>query len=285
MSVVNPKSALVQLHVAVLLFGVSGLFGKWLSVDPAVIVFGRTLVAALAVAIWLKLSAQSLRVDTRAVGLVVVSGAVLALHWGTFFQAIQISTVAIGLIGFSTFPLFVTFMEPVLSGAAIRRVDIASALLVLLGLWFVAPGFDLSDGGTLGLVWAILSGALFAVLTLLNRRLVAQYSVLPVSMAQQAVAALCTLPWIVVLDHSPQMPEIALLLLLGVLCTALPHVLFVLSLRSIKAQLASVVAGLEPVYGIALAAVFLQEIPELSTVVGAAIVFTAVVLAMRAHKP
>ena len=40
--------ALIALHGAVLLFGLSGLFGKWLDLPPVLIVLGRTAVAAVA---------------------------------------------------------------------------------------------------------------------------------------------------------------------------------------------------------------------------------------------
>ena len=42
------RDALVSLHVAALLFGFAGLFGKWLVLPPAAIVLGRTAVAAVA---------------------------------------------------------------------------------------------------------------------------------------------------------------------------------------------------------------------------------------------
>ena len=67
------------------------------------------------------------------------------------------------------------------------------------------------------------------------------------------------------------------------MCTALPHALFIKSLAVVKAQLASVVTALEPVYGIAFAVVLLHEIPSLATLAGAALVFAAVWLAMAAH--
>ena len=35
------------------------------------------------------------------------NGVVLAVHWVTFFEAIRVSSVAIGLLGYATFPLFV----------------------------------------------------------------------------------------------------------------------------------------------------------------------------------
>jgi len=216
--------------------------------------------------------------------LMALSGLVLALHWVTFFHAIQSSTVAVGLIGFSTFPVFVTFLEPVLSGQKIRRIDIISAMLVLLGLVLVAPGFDLSDSGTVGLLWAVLSGALFAVLTLINRHLVETNSSIVVAFYQHSAAALCLLPFVIIFGATLNSSDIWLLLVLGVACTALPQTLFIKSLAALKAQLASVVAGLEPVYGIVFAVLLLGEIPSMQTITGAVIVFGAVILAMKAHS-
>ena len=40
--------------------------------------------------------------------ILIVLGIILAVHWTTFFYSIQLSTVAIGLLTFSTFPIFAT---------------------------------------------------------------------------------------------------------------------------------------------------------------------------------
>jgi drug/metabolite transporter (DMT)-like permease len=268
-----------------LLFGIAGLFGKLVSSSPLIIVFGRTLFAALAVFAGLRYFRLGMAVDSRkSLLLMLAAGVVLAVHWWAFFHAIQLSTVAVGLIGFATFPVFVTFLEPLLSGQKYRAVDFASAALVVLGLLLVAPGFSLADAGLVGLLWAVFSGALFAVLTLINRRLVRHHSPFIVVFYQLGIACLCLLPLAVPAVSTTAVKDLWLLLALGVLCTAVPHALFIKSLTMVKAQLASVVTALEPVYGIAFAVVLLHEIPSLTTLAGAALVFAAVWLAMSAHS-
>ena len=278
------RTAQIELHVAVLLFGVAGLFGKLIQADTTLIVFGRTFIAALVIFLGLRFYRVSLVVASkRSLLLLLVSGIVLALHWWAFFHAIQVSSVAVGLIGYATFPVFVTILEPLLSSQKYRAVDFVSVILVVAGLVFVAPGFSLADQGLVGLLWAVASGALFAVLTLINRRLVVDHSSFAVVFYQLGVASLCLLPFAVGDAGGIGAKTLWLLLMLGVLCTALPHTLFINSLRVIKAQLASVVAALEPVYGIALAAIFLHEIPSLATLFGAALVLAAVWLATTVH--
>src|SRR6266478_2704952 len=96
--------AFASLHFAVLLFGFAGLFGKWLALPPATIVLGRTVFASVTLWAALRLSHELRgRLEWR----LAAGGALLALHWIAFFQAIQIASVAIGLLGFATFPLFV----------------------------------------------------------------------------------------------------------------------------------------------------------------------------------
>jgi drug/metabolite transporter (DMT)-like permease len=279
------RVAHIELHIAVLLFGVSGLFGKLISASPTTIVLGRTAFAAIAIFIGLKLCSISLKLTSRKSLLIMsLSGLILALHWVTFFHAIQLSSVAIGLVGFATFPVFVTFLEPLLSGQKFRVIDIVSALLVTAGLILVAPDFDMTNSGTVGLLWAVLSGALFAVLTLINRHLVETNSFIVVAFFQHSIAALVLMPFVIYEGDIPDSNTLWLLLILGIICTALPQTLFIKSLAVLKAQLASVVTGLEPIYGIILAALILDEVPDLSTILGATIVFVAVILAMKAHS-
>ena len=96
------------------LFGFAGLFGKWIDLPPSAIVLGRTVVAAVALGTILALRRQFRgRLDWR-LGL---NGALLAVHWVAFFQAIQTAGVAIGLLGFATFPVFVAY----------PRVDVPAA--------------------------------------------------------------------------------------------------------------------------------------------------------------
>ena len=266
------------------LFGISGLFGKLISASALIIVLGRTAFAALTIVLGLKIFSVGMRASSRkSLVSIAASGVLLALHWLTFFHAIQVSTVAIGLIGYATFPIFVTFLEPLLSSQRVRSVDVLSAVVVVIGLMLVAPRFDLSDSGMVGLIWAVVSGGLFAVLTLHNRVLVKKNSVRVVALYQHASAALVLLPVAFIQAEVPQSNTVLLLLILGVFCTALPQILFIKSLAVLKAQFVSIVAGLEPVYGILFAAILLSEIPELQTVIGACLVFGAVVIAMRAH--
>lgn len=278
-----PGSGWLHIHVAVLLFGLAGLFGKFLDLAPAIIVLGRTVFAALVLGALLAWQGR-LAAPGRELGFTVLTGAILAVHWVTFFQAIQVSTVAVGLLGFASFPVFVTLLEPWVFGERYRPVDFLTAVLVATGLVLVAPGLDLVDSTTRGLLWGLVSGASFAVLALVNRARVRHAPPLTLALYQNLFAALCLLPALFVTGWHGGLREIALLAFLGVFCTALAHALFIASLRVIRAQLASVVSALEPVYGITFAFVLLGERPAPSTLAGGALIIGTLVLAARARQ-
>lgn len=276
-------TALVALHCAVALFGVAGLFGRWIELAPSGIVLGRTLVAAVALAAVALAGGGLSRPRAGLAG----NGAILAIHWWTFFAAIQSGGVAIGLIGFASFPLFTLALERATGQREASRRDWAVAGLVVAGLVLAVPRFDLHDAVFRGLGWGVVSGATFAWLAVRNRRYAADHSPLAIALWQNAFAAACLAPWVLVAPPGGAIDArtIGLLLALGLLCTALAHTLFIASLSSVSAHLASVVAALEPVYGIALAALLLAERPTGAQVAGGALLVVAAILASRGDTP
>jgi drug/metabolite transporter (DMT)-like permease len=275
-------SALAALHLAVALFGFAGLFGKWLALPPVTIVFGRTLVASVALALLVGLTRErgvstGRRVDWR----LAANGAVLALHWVAFFQAIQTASVAIGLLGFASFPLFVLILEAATRQRALRGGEWATAILVAGGLVLLVPELRWENRTVQGLSWGVLSGLTFALLAVGNRALAAHYAARAIALWQNACAAVCLLPLAIFAAAVPAPQEIALLVVLGVACTALAHTLFIHALHVVSAHTASVVAALEPVYGIALAFVLLGETPTARTLAGAVLLVGAALQATR----
>jgi drug/metabolite transporter (DMT)-like permease len=268
----SQTAAIASLHVAVLLFGFAGLFGKWIALPPAAIVFGRTTIAAFALAMLLALrrSARD-RFEWR----LAANGALLAVHWVAFFQAVQTASVAIALLGYASFPLFVLPMEALLLRRRTRPSEWTCAAIVALGLALLVPQFDIDNRIVRGVLWGMLSGFTFALLALNNQAIAGRRNAEEIAFWQNACAAACLLPALMLVPALPSAREAALLVILGLLCTALAHTLFIRSLRTVSTHAASVVAALEPVYGIALAALLLGEFPDGRTLAGAALIVGA----------
>ena len=272
------------LHLAVFLFGLAGVLGRFIALPSITIVCGRTVFATVTLAGILLLRRVPLSVPARELGRYALLGAVLGAHWYTFFYSIEISSVAIGLLSFSTFPLFVTFLEPLFFREKLARADMGAAVLVFVGVALIVPEFSLESAAVRGLLWGTVSGSLFAMLTLLNRAFVAEHSPLKVAMYLNLFAALSTC-FFVPRGGAVGQRELLLLAFLGVFCTAIAHAAFLESLKHVRAHTASIVAALEPVYGILLAAVFLGELPHARELLGGAIILGACAFVSLHEKP
>ena len=273
---------LTAIHCSVLLMGGAGLFAKLLSLSPLVIVFGRTLVASITLAILLPLLKIPVRYQKKGdLAIFLVMGIILAVHWVTFFYAIQISTVAVGLLSFSTFPIFVTFMEPFFFGEPLQSKDIGISLVVFAGLSMVVPEFDMENNVTLGVFWGTVSGFTFALISILNRKYVSRYSALTLALYQDLVACLLLMPFAARATFSITLGEWELLILLGMVFTAGAHSLYIQGMQGVKAQLASVVTCLEPLYAILFALVLLNEVPSLREVLGGMVIIGTVYFATK----
>ena len=269
------RRGLMEAHFAVLLFGLAGLFGKWLTLHPLAISLGRVCFAVPFLYVIMRARGERIRLNQRRDYVVfLLLGIVLAIHWTAFFMAIQLSSVAVGLLTFSTFPVFVTFIEPWLLKSAFRLQDVLIALVTMVGVSLVIPDFNFSNQVTLGALWGILSGLTFALLSVLNKKYVAQYPSRQVSLYQFAAAALVLLPVVIPLKPVLDGRSLVLLAILGVVFTGISHTLFISSLKRINAQTASVIASLEPVYGILATVVLLGEVPGLREVAGGLIILS-----------
>ncbi|NOX33795.1 MAG: EamA family transporter [Deltaproteobacteria bacterium] len=269
------NKGVAQIHIAVLLFGFAGLFGKFLSCSPLYIVLGRTVFASIALFLHAHFFSRTsfFIFEKKKLFFFILQGILLAVHWFTFFYSIQVSSVAIGLITFSTFPLFVTFIEPPVFKEKLKIIDVFTAGIVFIGILLVIPDFDFSNNITKGGFFGIISGFTFAVLALVNRKNARIADPVTVAFYQNFFAAVfLLLPIALMRVKSPQLIDLPSLIFLGVVCTALAHTLFIKSLSIIRAQTAAVIAGLEPVYGIILAFFMLNEIPGTRTLTGGLII-------------
>ena len=275
----SKKTGLVDIHVAVLLFGLAGLFGKWLPLSPLLIVLGRVFFASVVLALILFFSRQGLSIEPRRIYLVLLFlGFILSVHWVSFFQSIQVSSVAIGLLSYSTFPVFTTFLEPLFFKERLIKLNVLFSLLCLFGVFLIIPSFHINNSTFRGVLWGLLAGFTFAVLTIINRKLTQSLSPMRIAFYQDFFATVFLLPFLFILSPSLSSRDVLLLIILGTVCTAVSHTLFIKGMRSIKAQTASIISSLEPVYGIVFAFFFLNEIPSLRTIAGGCIILLSQVL-------
>ena len=278
------RRGLLEIHIAVLFFGLAGLFGKLVFLPSTIIVLGRVFFATFFLSLVLVYVKQGIKLrQNQDYFFMALMGIILAVHWAAFFQAIQVSTVAIGLLTFSTFPVFVTFLEPIFFRERLDLKDILVAFVAVIGVALVIEEFEIRNSMTRGALWGIASGFTFAILSIMNRKYVKEYSSIIVAFYQDSIATVVLLPFLILAAPVFRLNDILLLSILGVIFTGLAHTLFIKGLASVKAQKASIIASLEPVYGIVAAILLLGAIPTLRVILGGVIILGAAFYATVKH--
>ena len=101
------RKDILYLNFAVMMFGIAGVIGQYVEVPSVMVALGRVICSSIILLAIALLKKESLKLERKKdYTLIIFTGAVLALHWTSFFQSIQVSSVAVGTITFSTFPLF-----------------------------------------------------------------------------------------------------------------------------------------------------------------------------------
>jgi len=277
--VMSTRQALLAIHLAAILFGLTGVFGELIQSDVAVITLGRAAFAVLTLVLFARASRRPMLrgMTGRRLAVLAGTGLLLAVHWLTFFVSVKVGGIAIATLGFASFPAFIALFETLVLRQRIQRAEWGMVALVTLGLTLITPSFDFNDQGVIGLLWGLLSGVSFALFVIANRHVAAGINALQVAGWQNLAVALMLLPVAALpLVAAPAMDWLWLFLL-GAACTGLSHYLLVSSLSRLTARSAGVVIALEPVYAIAFAWALFHQTPTLRMLGGAALIVAAIV--------
>tara|TARA_B100000519_G_scaffold108294_1_gene93812 strand:+ start:481 stop:990 length:510 start_codon:yes stop_codon:yes gene_type:complete len=159
----------IWLHLAVFIFGTTGILGKFISLGSYALVWYRLLIALFALLVIFGIAKRSLAVDWRTAFALLAVGLILGAHWLTFFEAIKRSNVSVSLVCFSSVSLFTSFIEPILFRRRILWSEPIIGLGIVAGLYFV---FRFEFDSAAGMILSGISAALAALFTVLNGLLV-----------------------------------------------------------------------------------------------------------------
>jgi drug/metabolite transporter (DMT)-like permease len=287
MSMKPATTATLQIHFCVLLWGFTAILGKLISLPALPLVWWRMLIVvgvlALVPSVLRSLRALPARLWLAYAGI----GALVALHWLTFYGAIKLANASVAATCIALAAPLTALVEPWLTRTPFSARDLLLGLAVLPGVALVVGGVP--SGMREGIAVGAVSALLVAVFGSLNKRVAHRGEAL-MATGLELGAGLVVLTALAPLLPA-LMPELAgpifewpsprdgaLLVTLALACTLLPFWLAFVALRHISAFSAQLAINLEPVYAIVLAIVLLGEQRELTPqfYAGVAIILAAV---------
>ena len=269
----NNRKNILWLHISVMLFSISGVIGQFVEVPSVLVAMGRVVCSSILLFILTRVKKESLKLESKKdYVLIMLTGVVLAIHWTSFFQSIQVSSVAIGTITFSTFPLFLTFIEPIVFKEKLRMKNIISAVILMIGVLITIPEFSMENQVTVGIIWGMVSSFTYAIITLGNRYFSRKYIGRVVCLYEQGTAAIVLLPAAFLVPAVWRPQDILGVMMIGLFCTAFAYSLYVSAQKGVRAQTAGLISGMETVYGIIYALILLGEVPSGREILGGIVI-------------
>ena len=275
---------IIQLNLAVLLISTSGVLGRYIDMPSPVVIGLRAFFAAIFLFFFCKWKKIKLGIANKDFIGIVTGGLLLGLHWISYFYALQLSSIAIAMLSLFTYPALTTLLEPLLLKSKINRFQLAFSALVLLGIYFIAPEFNLKDESFIAVAFGLFSALCFALRNIIMKSKIQSYNGSALMTQQLIVVAIASIPFYFFLDTSNVYHYIPATVLLALLTTAVGHTLFLYSLKNLSTITASIMSCVQPIYGILIGMVFLNEFPDFNTIIGGAIIITTVLAeSLRMH--
>lgn len=270
---------LSSLLLATLFISTSGVLGRYIALPTEIIIWFRASLAMVFLYVFCKYKKIDLSIKSSKDYLpFFISGLFMAAHWITYFYALKLANVALGVLSLYTFPIIITLLEPLFLKVKFNPIYILFGVMVLTGLYILTPEFTLESSQVRGVLFGVFSAFCYAIRILILKQQVANYDGSMLMFYQTLIITILLFPTLFFMDVSGLESQFPFLLLLAFITTAVGHSLMLHSLKFFSASTASIISSLQPIFGIILAFLFLQEIPTWNTFWGGSLILLTVVI-------
>ncbi len=283
----------IWLHIIVLIFGLTGILGKLITIDSYLLVWYRVGIALIGILIYFAITQFSLRITKKALIKTLLVGVIIAVHWVTFFEAIKQSNVSVALVCLSSSTLFTSLIEPLYFKRKIKPYELIFGISIIIGLYFI---FTFEFKYLVGMILSVISAALASWFTVLNGILIKETKAKLISFYELLGAFIIVSIYLLVIEKGDisqftvPVEDLKWLIILGTLCTAFAFIVSVEIMKKISPYTVTISVNLEPIYSIILALLIWPESETMSygfymgTIIVIATIFLNALFKNRASK-
>jgi drug/metabolite transporter (DMT)-like permease len=265
------------LILATLLISTSGVLGKYIAMPSEVIIWFRSAFAMIFLFGFCRYKKINLTVLTMRTHVpLIISSLFMAAHWISYFYALKLSNVALGMLSLFTFPVITALLEPFFLKTKFNPIHLILGTIVLIGIYILAPEFNLESDDLKGILFGLFSAFCYSIRILILKQHVDHYHGSMLMFYQTSVITIVLFPVLFFMDVSGFQTQVPYLLLLAIITTAIGHSLMVHSLKFFSATTATIIGSIQPVFGIIIAFVVVNEIPAVNTIWGGLLIISTV---------
>ena len=276
---------LVQLNFAVLIISTSGTLGRYIDLSVPVIIFLRAFIGGSFLYIFCKWKKLSFKINVNDYKTIFFSGVLMGMHWITYFISLKLSSVAIGMLSVFTYPIITSFLEPIMLNSKFKKSNLLLGLMVLIGIYFLAPEISMKNDQFIAVGFGIFSALCYSIRNIYMKAKSSEYEGSILMVYQLIIVSVLLSPVFYFYDVNGLGASLPAILILALLTTAIGHTLFVYSFRNFSISAASIISGVQPIYGIIIGMIVLGEYPGVTTIIGGAVILgTVLIESVRSFK-
>ena len=246
----------------VVVLGLTGVFGKLISLSAIHLVWYRMGIAFISIAIFLAFKKQLFAVSKKDfLGLLGV-GALVTFHWLCFFESIKVSTVSVAVVCLATSSLFSALIEPFFFKRKFLFYEVIMGVVVVVALAFI---MGTETKYFWGYFYGIMAALLATLFTLFNAKYINKVGAAKITMIEMLSGVIiisCILFFqqdYTVFTTKISVTDLTYLILLGTICTAMVFVWLTEIMRHITPYSLIMAINLEPVYSIIFALIIFGD--------------------------
>lgn len=277
----NQGKAKLEMIISMVIFGTIGLVRRSIPYSSAMIAFFRGIIATLVLILVhiirrRPFDKSALRSNMAKL---LVSGAMIGFNWVLLFEAYRYTTVSVATVCYYMAPVFIMISSPFTLGEKITLKKAVCIILALAGVVLVSgilePESMASKDNLKGVLLGLGAALLYACVVTINKG-INGVSGMDRTIFQMGPAALAVLPYWLLTDNISaitwQTEPVIMILIAGIVNTALAYDLYFASIQSLSAQSAALMSYIDPVVAIILSAVLLKEGLSVISVLGVILV-------------
>ena len=274
----------LHLHFLVFIAGFTAILGEVISLGSIALVWHRMLIAFVLTFLFLIFRKYDFKINLRDFFNFSLAGIIIALHWITFFEAIEQSNISITLAMFSTGAFFASLLEPIFFKRKIKPVEIILGCVVICGVFIILKA---NINSFVGVFLGIVSALLASLFSVFNGKLVQNNNPFLISFYEFLSGVVFILLYLIFSDNVSDLTISSLfsydylyVFILGSICTAYAFIASIYILKFLSPYTLVLTYNLEPVYGILLA-IFIfpdTEKMEFSFYIGTLIIISTIII-------
>ena len=274
----------LHLHFLVFIAGFTAILGEAISLGSIALVWHRMLIAFVLTFLFLIFRKYDFKINLRDFFNFSLAGIIIALHWITFFEAIEQSNISITLAMFSTGAFFASLLEPIFFKRKIKPLEIILGCVVVCGVFIILKA---NINSFVGVLLGIVSALLASLFSVFNGKLVQNNNPFLISFYEFLSGVVFILLYLIFSDNLSDLAissffsyDYLYVFILGSICTAYAFIASIYILKFLSPYTLVLTYNLEPVYGILLA-IFIfpdTEKMEFSFYIGTLIIISTIII-------